>query len=246
MHFYRVFPYLLSGTALIAGVGNIMNSHNRIIKSGEKSDTQFNIQLTHAPKVPLVLDYATDTTQHIDSAAISATAKRYDVVYTRANGNKFQRSGGSRAWRNNNPGCLRYSEFTVAQGAIGHAGGFAVFPDETTGMQAICALLKSDAYRDLTISQAVFKYAPPHENDTETYRASLRKITGLNTATRLSQLDDSQIMRVARAIRVVEGWMPGHEIYIHIAPKQVQSRDTIDFYAAVQQHMLKKSFEHMI
>ena len=241
----RTVPYVLSSAAVMFGIGNISNSGNRVGKYASP-DTQFIAEIRPAPKTPLVLDFVSDTNKDTDSSAVSATAARYDVIYTRANGNQFRRSGGTRAWRNNNPGCLRYSEFTVTQGAIGHAGGFAVFPDDSTGMQAICALLKSDSYRDLTISQAIFKYAPPHENDTENYNASLWKITGLNTATKLSALTDEQIMRVARAIRVVEGWAPGRETYIYVAPKQVPSRDTIDFYAALQNQIVQKQFERVI
>lgn len=185
--------------------------------------------------------YLTQSVITKDSTAINAFAHKYDVVYTRADGNQFRRSGGTRAWRNNNPGCLRYSEFTVNQGAIGHAGGFAVFPDEETGMRAICSLLKSDKYKVLTISQAVSTYAPPHENDTETYDANLRKMTGLAAHTKLNELNDNQIMRVAKAIKIVEGWRPGQETVI-----SKQSIDSLNAYANAQQQLILKSNQHII
>lgn len=42
------------------------------------------------------------------------------------------RSGGTKAWRNNNPGNMIYSAkgFAIRHGAIGKAGGMAVFPSE--------------------------------------------------------------------------------------------------------------------
>ncbi len=186
------------------------------------------------------IDSASQSIKH-DTIAINAVAQRYDVVYTRADGNKIRRSGGTRAWRNNNPGCLRYSAFTEKQGAIGEAGGFAVFPDEATGMRAIGALLQSDKYKNLTISQAIFKYAPPHENDTDGYNTSLRKITGLPVTTKLSALNEDQLMRVAHAIRTVEGWRPGTETFI-----KKQAQDTADLYATIKNQMIKNSLDRTI
>ena len=66
-----------------------------------------------------------------------ATAQHYNVVYYLSNGDEVVRSGGTRAWRNNNPGCIRPGSIADAYGAIGSAGGFAVFPDEQTGIEII-------------------------------------------------------------------------------------------------------------
>lgn len=178
-----------------------------------------------------------------DTNAINAFSQKHDVVYTCANGNKFVRSGGSRAWRNNNPGCLRYSDFTVSQGAIGEAGGFAVFPDEETGMKAISVLLKSDKYNKLTISQAISKYAPPHENDTSSYNNNLRKITGLPITKKLIDLDEDQVTNVVKAIRIIEGWHIGNENQI---TKETSVTDSLDFYAVLKQQNLKKNLQKTI
>lgn len=241
MSFKRTFPYVLTSAAMM-----FIGAHTSVSNERGSSAETNTIKISDVRTVPeksAVIDSSVMVADAQKSSliAINATAQRYDVVYTRADGNQFRRSGGTRAWRNNNPGCLRYSDFTVTQGAIGHAGGFAVFPDEETGMKAICALLKSDKYKNLTISQAIFKYAPPHENDTESYNASLRRITGLPTNTVLKSLNDEQIMRVARAIRSVEGWRPGKETFI-----QIQALDSLNLYAAVQDKMIQKSLQRTI
>ena len=177
-----------------------------------------------------------------------AHAMGNDVVYTNANGTQYRKTGGTRAWRNNNPGNIRYSQFSRRAGAIGQAGGFAVFPDEQTGMRAICALLKSDGYRNLTISQAIFKYAPPHENNTENYKATLRRLTGLQITTKLRDLTDEQISRVAAAIKIIEGWRIGKETQIqtNVLSQQVPVQDSLNRYTAVKNDILYKSFEHTI
>lgn len=221
MRYKDVAPYLLSGMVSIIGINKIVST--------EYVPAPVLLHMPDAVPVP-------DAVLHVDSSVVSAAESRYDVIYTRANGNQFRRSGGTRAWRNNNPGCLRYSDFTVSMGAIGFAGGFAVFPDEHTGMRAIHALLKSDAYKNLTISQAIFKYAPPHENDTENYKAILRKMTGLDTSKKLSELADNQLTHVVNVIRVVEGWVPGTETYVQPQKSSVLPRDTIDYVAVAWIH----------
>lgn len=163
---------------------------------------------------------------------INANAQNYDVVYTLSDGNKLKRSGGTRAWRNNNPGCIRYSDFARKQGAIGKAGGFAVFPDEDTGKKAIASLLKSDKYNKLTIAQAIFKYAPPHENDTENYKNMLRRMTGIPINTRISDLTDSQMVKVVFAIKIIEGWKKGKETLI--TTKEKNYSDTLQTFVLLQ------------
>jgi len=116
---------------------------------------------------------------------------------------------GSRAWRTNNPGNLEYHQFARDHGAIGPDGRNAVFPDEQTGAEAIAALLQTNTYQLLTIREAITRYAPPDENDTEDYINTIRRQTGLDPNTRMSSLTPNQLMSVVRTIRVVEGWRPG-------------------------------------
>ncbi len=138
-----------------------------------------------------------------------ATESAKDVIYHNADGTRTRRTGGSRAWRNSNPGNIRYSEFAARMGAIGSAGGFAVFPDEATGMRAIRALMRSDSYNNLTIASAISKYAPPSENNTSSYHRQIEKLTGLSINKRIRDLNDAELSRIAAAIRVLEGWTPG-------------------------------------
>lgn len=144
--------------------------------------------------------------------ASRATASSNDVVYTAPDGTQFRRTGGTRAWRNNNPGNIRYSEFSRRAGAIGEAGGFAVFPDEETGMRAISQLLRSDSYNRLTIAGAISKYAPPVENNTAAYHKQIQDLTGLSINRRMSDLSDAELERVATAIRQIEGWKVGRTV----------------------------------
>ena len=115
-------------------------------------------------------------------------SRRGSVVYIADDGGKMIRSGGSRSWRNNNPGNLRYTRFSRDHGAIGTAGGFAVFPDYQTGRAALSALLHGPSYSNLSIYSAVARYAPPQDNDTESYRRLITRITGLDIQRKLTNI----------------------------------------------------------
>lgn len=123
------------------------------------------------------------------------------------------RSGGTRAWRNNNPGNLRNYDFSQRHGSIGEAGGFAVFPDEATGQGALVSLLGTDTYQGLTINEALARFAPPVENPTAAYQGFIRGATGLSGTTSMNSLNSAQLNSVSNAIRRFEGWRPGTVTY---------------------------------
>lgn len=121
-----------------------------------------------------------------------------------------QRTGGSRSWRNRNPGNLKYGDFARSMGAVGQdAGGFAIFPSEEAGAQAQEALLFGPRYRDLSINEAIRKYAPAGENDPGRYASIVSNAVGVDGATRLADLSAEQRATMLAAMRQHEGWKPG-------------------------------------
>ena len=57
------------------------------------------------------------------------------------NGGTDTRSGGTLAWRTNNPGLLPFNPTTRSLGAIGEVDGVAVFANEDKGRAALMKLL---------------------------------------------------------------------------------------------------------
>lgn len=118
--------------------------------------------------------------------------------------------GGSISWRNNNPGNIRPGQFATEHGAIGQAGGFAVFPSYAVGRAALIALLKGPVYRNLTLLQAMEKYAPYGDgNNPALYAATLAKKLGIPVSTVLNTFTDAQFEALADAIQNFEGWTVG-------------------------------------
>ncbi len=149
------------------------------------------------------------TATSVSNMPITASEYGKDVIYTMPDGTRVKHSGGTRAWRNSNPGNIRYSKFAQNVGAIGQAGGFAVFPSEEVGMYAIEALLRTDSYNKLTVAGAISRYAPPVENDTAAYHRNIERLTGLSINKKMSDLTPSELTSVAQAIRQIEGWKAG-------------------------------------
>jgi hypothetical protein len=79
------------------------------------------------------------------------------IIYFREDGSSAIYVGGTRNWRNNNPGNIGYGNGNLAKklGAIGKAGGFAVFPNYETGRKAIFSVLKKDDFQGRTVSKAI-------------------------------------------------------------------------------------------
>ena len=109
--------------------------------------------------------------------------------------------------RQNNPGALKYGEFAKNHGAIGKgARGFAIFPSAEEGIEALKALLQSENYRNLTIFEAMKRFAPAHENDPKAYADGIRKATGIDATKKLYELTKDELVLVAHKIAVTEGF----------------------------------------
>lgn len=133
------------------------------------------------------------------------------VVYVADDGSEVIREGGSRAWRNQNPGNIQKGSFADANGAIGGDSRFAIFPDERTGREAIVTLLRGPSYRSLTLEAAINRYAPPHENSTDKYVSFVSDDTGISSDAIIKNLPIAKVRQIANTIKKIEGWKPGTE-----------------------------------
>lgn len=162
--------------------------------------------------------------QHIENTGIQSDASSTTPTAARAHsdnhrntvieygdGSREIRSGGSRQWRNNNPGAMWYGPFTRSKGAIGQDGPFAIFPDADTGYRAIVSRLSSAQWRNFTLGHAlIHDWAPKNENDSASYAVFVSQKSGVPLNARLGDLTREKIDSVAKAIKLKEGWSPGN------------------------------------
>jgi len=119
------------------------------------------------------------------------------------------RIGGDRNWRNNNPGNIEYGPFAMQYGAVGSDGRFAIFPSEELGRKAQDALLKSKNYANLSLENAIKRYAPSNENDPRAYANQIARATGVDITKTYASLTPEQQGKVLDEMKRIEGGRAG-------------------------------------
>jgi hypothetical protein len=125
------------------------------------------------------------------------------------------RSGGSLSWCNCNPGNIVVSGEADSYGAYQgvHNYRFAVFPDETTGHQAVVSFLSNPIRSSKTITQMMAIYAPAGDgpNSPQAYADRIVQALGdpVTADTPVNTLSGGQLDTMASAIQNIEGWQEG-------------------------------------
>ncbi|HHR6131458.1 TPA: hypothetical protein ACS72K_003089 [Providencia alcalifaciens] len=146
-------------------------------------------------------------------------------IYKTENGDII-REGGSRSWRNNNPGNIIWGDYARSKGAIGHdtnAAGhvMAIFPTKEAGNAAKDQLLFEGAnYRDKKLSEAIKRYAPKYGkngkqiNNTEQYiKNVLSAVNGQDKKMKDHSLSERKA--ILAMIETTEDWKPGVEYSVN-------------------------------
>ena len=147
-----------------------------------------------------------------DSNVLRVEASKKSVIYFLANGDKIERTGGSTSWRNNNPGNIEYREFAKKHGAIGTDGRFAIFQSESDGLDAMVSLLRTKNYKNLSLYQAIERWAPSSDgNNPANYAKTVSKLSGFPIDVKLNTLTDEDLRKITSAMQRFEGWNVGVE-----------------------------------
>ena len=129
------------------------------------------------------------------------------VEFTNEDGDRYLRSGGTIAWRFNNPGNLRPgSKYTrhIGKGAT-KSGEFLIFPTVEAGRAEKKGLLLRK-YKDDTLKQMMEQYAPRSENDTDAYLAYLTKKSGIDKGAVIGKLSQNDLDALMDAMESYEGY----------------------------------------
>jgi hypothetical protein len=119
-----------------------------------------------------------------------------------------QRQGGHRNWRNNNPGNIEYGPFAMSMGATGSDGRFAIFPDMEMGYRAADALMKGKNYQNLSIANAIKRWAPANENDVNAYQRKFQQ-AGFDLNKRYGDLSPAEQRKYLETKMSMEGGKAG-------------------------------------
>ena len=105
---------------------------------------------------------------------------------------QLRRWGNTLAIENNNPANLIYAG---QPGAIKGRGGFAKFKTPELGFRAAVKQVEADQKRSLTLKDFIYKYSPPHENDTAKYLNYLENTLGITKKDKINTLDPIEIAK---------------------------------------------------
>ena len=129
------------------------------------------------------------------------------VEYVAENGDHLLRSGGTIAWRFNNPGNLRPgSKYTlhIGQGTT-KSGAFLIFPTVEAGRTEKKGLLLRK-YKDDSVAQMMERYAPRTENDTDKYVAYITTQSGVGKDAVVGELSEAELGALMQAMERYEGF----------------------------------------
>lgn len=126
---------------------------------------------------------------------------------------RYRLSGGSLAWRNNNPGNIKYGPFAKEHGAVGEGhNDMAVFPTYEIGANAQKELVfgKDSRYINKTLVDAIKMYAPDYDgNNSKEYANFISRKAGINKTTILAKLTPTQKENMIKAMFDMEGYKVG-------------------------------------
>ena len=141
---------------------------------------------------------------------------KFTVQYFDEQENMTIRSGGTRAWRCNNPGALLKSNYSTGKDrrSIGTAGSgkyeYAVYPNYETGHEALVVMLRGSRYRNLTLLEASLRYV----GEDPGHGPKIAKMSNLDPNRKISTLSDEEFGRYWKAIEKNERWEIGREDFI--------------------------------
>lgn len=221
----KVQAGIRAGSEIIPG-GNIFKAgiDNKIVEKTKAKIEKDGLKKTLSDGWGgLVSFMASGSSSQSSATSVSAPSKN-KRIYNNSDGG-FAKEGGSRSWRNNNPGNVEYGDFAKRFGAIGTDGRFAIFPTEEAGKKAKEHLIfesggarqlstKGDygaglGYRDKTLSQMLTAYAPPEENPTDVYIK--RVLSAVGSEKRMGDYSTEERAVILEAMKKVEGWRVGEE-----------------------------------
>lgn len=164
----------------------------------------------NAPPAPRGEPIVTDE----DVVEVIEAGNGYNIV--RLADGRIVRRSGTRAWRNNNPGNIEFGDFAKRYGAIDTDGRFAIFPNYETGRRAKEALLfETNSYRNLTLDQAINRYAPSFENNTSAYISNVASAAGVSPDTKMSDMTPEQRTAILDAFERQEGFREGETTLVN-------------------------------
>ncbi len=132
-------------------------------------------------------------------------------IYYYKDGSYLTKENGTVAWRNNNEGNLRPGSLSSSRIGVDKKN-FAVFATPEDGRNAKKYLLfSSSSYKDLTLNDAIKKYAPTSDNNNPDSYANFIMRNGKVENKVMCKYSSDEQDRIMSAMKIQEGYKAGTE-----------------------------------
>jgi hypothetical protein len=139
------------------------------------------------------------------------------IFYFDPAGNKYVASGGSLAWRINNPGLVRsHGHFSRSNGSIGSCGRYAIFSSPQDGRKALSTWLHSKKYYDSTLKTIAEHYQP---NASKKFINELSSLAKISPATKIKSLNEKEFNQLIISIEKLCGYASKGNETFSLLPK---------------------------
>jgi len=146
-------------------------------------------------------------------------------TYYYSDGSYLTKENGTVAWRNNNEGNLRPGALSSSRIGVDKKN-FAVFATPEDGHNAKKYLLfSSSSYKDLSLKDAIKKYAPASDNNNPTNYANFIMKNGKVDNKTMGKYTSDEQTRIMSAMKIQEGYKAGTEVRGKTASKPVEQNN---------------------
>lgn len=173
---------------------------DRFANAGEFEKQEVAVKAAKAARTAGSIEAALAIEQRLlaeTGVAHAKPARQYKAGKATGAKSKPARRGGSRSWRNNNPGYLRYDKDSMRYGATGaDDDGYAIFEDRIDGLRALCSWLIHHSNAG-TVEEALQQTLPAEAGADAT--AQILGALQMAPDQSLKDLSDEQLQSVAEA-----------------------------------------------
>lgn len=106
-----------------------------------------------------------------------------------------------RGIRNNNPGNIRHGDKWQGLAEVQSDSSFCVFKSPEYGIRAICKILLNYKLKKInTVEKIINRWAPPSENDTNSYVLSVCQVIGVRPHDYIDVSEKAVMLNIVKAI----------------------------------------------
>jgi hypothetical protein len=139
------------------------------------------------------------------------------VFYFDSAGNKYVATGGSLAWRINNPGLVHNRTlFSRKLKAIGSFGPYAIFSHPQEGRKALAAWIQSKKYFNSSLKALAEHYQP---KSPAAFASQLSSLSKIPPETKIKLLNQQELSRLLISIEKLCGYTPAGNETFSLLPK---------------------------